>query len=58
MLRLKQHSNTSFEYAVNPKLNTLILLVVGEILEGPLDLNLLGVHRAKAIEIFDNSGWK
>ena len=53
------YSNTSFEYAVNPNAkHSDIVSSWGDFRRDTLDLNLLGVHRDKAIEIFDNSGWK
>ncbi len=53
------YSNTSFEYAVNPNaIHSDIVSSWGDFRRDTLDLNLLGVHRTKAIEIFDNSGWK
>ena len=51
--------NTSFEYAVNPNAkHSDIVSSWGDFRRDTLDLNLLGVYRDKAIEIFDNSGWK
>ena len=53
------YSNTSFEYAVNPNAkHSDIVSSWGDFRRDTLDLNLLGVYRDKAIEIFDNSGWK
>lgn len=53
------YSITSFEYAVNPNAKQSdIVSAWGDFKRDTLDLNLLGVHRAEAIEIFDNSGWK
>ena len=53
------YSSTSFEYAVNPNAkHSDIVSSWGDFRRDTLDLNLLGVYRDKAIEIFDNSGWK
>lgn len=51
--------NTSHEYPVNPKVKSSeISRSWGEFKRDTLDLNLLGVYRKQAIEIFDESGWK
>ena len=54
-----RYVNTSFEYPVNPNVKPSdIVSNWGEFKRDELDLNQLGVFRKRAIEIFDNSGWK
>ena len=55
----KNYVNMSHEYPVNPNVKpSEISMSWGDFNRDSLDLNLLGIHRSEAIEIFDKSGWK
>ena len=53
------YTNNSFEYPVNTNVNPSSLISEwGDFKIDELDLNLLGVNRKKAVEIFEQSNWK
>ena len=53
------YTNNSFEYPVNTNVNPSNLISEwGDFKIDDLDLNLLGVNRKKAVEIFEQSNWK
>ena len=53
------YTNNSFEYPVNTNVNPSNLISEwGDFKIDDLDLNLLGVNREKAVEIFEQSNWK